>query len=70
MRPEEASSVTSPFILAVCAEMVFTVLPFVERVRRIDGLAFQVAAPLGIPRLNLTAPGSTREATRSGRSRP
>ena len=33
---------TSSFILAVCAEMVFTTLPFVERVRRIDELGFQV----------------------------
>ena len=33
---------STPFTLAVCAEMVFTDLPFVERVRRIDGLGFQV----------------------------
>ena len=33
---------TTPFTLAVCAEMVFTDLPFVERVRRIDDLGFQV----------------------------
>ena len=33
---------SSPFTLAVCAEMVFTELPFVERVRRIDELGFQV----------------------------
>jgi hydroxypyruvate isomerase len=33
---------TSPFTLAVCAEMVFTELPFVDRVRRIDELGFQV----------------------------
>ena len=31
-----------PFTLAVCAEMVFTELPFLERVRRIDELGFQV----------------------------
>jgi len=34
--------VSSPFTLAVCAEMVFTDLPFVERVRRIHDLGFQV----------------------------
>lgn len=33
---------TTPFTLAVCAEMVFTDLPFVERVRRIADLGFQV----------------------------
>lgn len=33
---------TTSFTLAVCAEMVFTDLPFVERVRRIDDLGFQV----------------------------
>ena len=33
---------SSPFTLAVCAEMVFTELPFLERVRRIDELGFQV----------------------------
>src|SRR5690242_10189616 len=32
----------SPFELAVCAEMVFTELPFVERVRRIHDLGFSV----------------------------
>ncbi len=31
-----------PFTLAVCAEMVFTDLPLLERVRRIDDLGFQV----------------------------
>ena len=31
-----------PFTLAVCAEMVFTDLPVLERVRRIDDLGFQV----------------------------
>ena len=31
-----------PFALAVCAEMVFTDLPILERVRRIDELGFQV----------------------------
>jgi hydroxypyruvate isomerase len=30
------------FQLAVCAEMVFRSLPFVERVRRIAGMGFQV----------------------------
>jgi hydroxypyruvate isomerase len=33
---------TSPFTLAVCAEMVFISLPFVERVRRIHDLGFAV----------------------------
>ncbi len=33
---------TSPFTLAVCAEMVFTDLPVLERVRRIHDLGFQV----------------------------
>jgi hydroxypyruvate isomerase len=33
---------SAPFTLAVCAEMVFTELPFEERVRRIDALGFQV----------------------------
>jgi hydroxypyruvate isomerase len=33
---------SGPFTLAVCAEMVFTELPFVDRVRRIDELGFQV----------------------------
>jgi hydroxypyruvate isomerase len=33
---------TSPFTLAVCAEMVFRELPIEERVRRIDGLGFAV----------------------------
>ena len=33
---------TSPFTLAVCAEMVFLDLPIVERVRRIHELGFQV----------------------------
>ena len=32
----------SSFSLAVCAEMVFTDLPFLERVERIHGLGFQV----------------------------
>ncbi|GAB2575316.1 TIM barrel protein [Microlunatus antarcticus] len=32
----------SPFTLTVCAEMVFTDLPLVERVRRIDALGFGV----------------------------
>lgn len=32
----------SPFELAVCAEMVFTDLPFLERVRRIHDLGFSV----------------------------
>jgi hydroxypyruvate isomerase len=30
------------FTLAACAEMIFTELPFTERVRRIDDLGFQV----------------------------
>ncbi|HET7399667.1 MAG TPA: TIM barrel protein [Intrasporangium sp.] len=33
---------SSPFTLAVCAEMVFTDLPIDERVRRIDALGFDV----------------------------
>lgn len=33
---------SAPFTLAVCAEMVFTDLPVVERVRRIDSLGFHV----------------------------
>jgi hydroxypyruvate isomerase len=33
---------TGPFTLAVCAEMVFTDLPVLERVRRIDDLGFDV----------------------------
>ena len=33
---------STSFSLAVCAEMTFTELPFVERVRRIDELDFQV----------------------------
>lgn len=33
---------SAPFTLAACAEMVFTDLPVVERVRRIDSLGFQV----------------------------
>jgi hydroxypyruvate isomerase len=33
---------TGPFTLAVCAEMVFTDLPVLERVRRIDDLGFEV----------------------------
>lgn len=33
---------SSPFTLTVCAEMVFTDLPLVERVRRIDALGFGV----------------------------
>jgi hydroxypyruvate isomerase len=33
---------TSPFTLAVCAEMVFTDLPVLDRVRRIDDLGYQV----------------------------
>ena len=33
---------TPAFPLAVCAEMVFQELPFIERVRRIDELGFQV----------------------------
>lgn len=33
---------TDTFTLAVCAEMVFRDLPIIERVRRIDGLGFQV----------------------------
>jgi hydroxypyruvate isomerase len=37
-----AASATSPFTLAVSAEMVFLDLPFVERVRRIHALGFQV----------------------------
>jgi hydroxypyruvate isomerase len=34
--------VSTPFTLTVCAEMVFTDLPLVERVRRIDALGFGV----------------------------
>ena len=33
---------SSPFTLTVCAEMVFTELPLLERVRRIDALGFGV----------------------------
>lgn len=33
---------SGPFTLAVCAEMVFLDLPFVDRVRRIDELGFDV----------------------------
>lgn len=33
---------TSPFTLAVCAEMVFTELPFVQRVQEIHSRGFQV----------------------------
>ena len=33
---------STPFTLTVCAEMVFTDLPLVERVRRIDALGFGV----------------------------
>jgi hydroxypyruvate isomerase len=33
---------TTPFTLAVCAEMVFTELPIEERARRLDALGFQV----------------------------
>lgn len=33
---------STPFTLAVCAEMVFTELPFEERVRTIDASGFQV----------------------------
>lgn len=33
---------SSPFTLAVCAEMVFTELPFVERVKEIHARGFQV----------------------------
>ena len=33
---------TSPFTLAVCAEMVFQGLPVVDRVRKLDALGFQV----------------------------
>nr|WP_300314913.1 TIM barrel protein [Halomonas sp.] len=36
------SNPTSPFTLAVCAEMVFVELPIIERVRRIHELGFQV----------------------------
>ncbi|WP_104204861.1 TIM barrel protein [Billgrantia saliphila] len=32
----------SPFVLAVCAEMVFRELPMEQRVRRIDALGFEV----------------------------
>jgi hydroxypyruvate isomerase len=32
---------TSPFTLAVCAEMVFRSLPLVERLKRITALGFQ-----------------------------
>ncbi len=38
----ENGNTTSPFTLAVCAEMVFTGLPIVERIRRIHELGFQV----------------------------
>jgi hydroxypyruvate isomerase len=34
--------VSTPFTLTVCSEMVFTDLPLVERVRRIDALGFGV----------------------------
>jgi hydroxypyruvate isomerase len=34
--------VSTPFTLTVCAEMVFTDLPLVERIRRIDALGFGV----------------------------
>ena len=33
---------STPFTLAVCAEMVFTDLPMLDRVRRIDALGFDV----------------------------
>jgi hydroxypyruvate isomerase len=32
----------SDFTLAACAEMIFTELPIIERVRHIDDLGFQV----------------------------
>ena len=40
-RPEWGAAV-SGFQLAVCSEMVFTDLPIIERVRRIDELGFAV----------------------------
>ncbi|WP_252106003.1 MULTISPECIES: TIM barrel protein [unclassified Halomonas] len=36
------SASSSPFTLAVCAEMVFCDLPMSERIKRIDALGFQV----------------------------
>lgn len=36
------STPSSPFTLAVCAEMIFRDLPMIERVKRIDTLGFQV----------------------------
>lgn len=36
------STPSSPFTLAVCAEMVFRDLPMIERVKRIDALGFDV----------------------------
>ncbi|UYG00262.1 TIM barrel protein [Halomonas sp. GD1P12] len=33
---------SSPFALAVCAEMVFCDLPMIERIKRIDAMGFQV----------------------------
>src|SRR4029453_19497251 len=38
----DASQEPAAIELAVCAEMVFLELPVAERVRRIDGLGFQV----------------------------
>ena len=37
-----ASTLAQPFTLAVCAEMIFLDLPFIERVKRLDELGFQV----------------------------
>lgn len=38
----ESKKKTSPFTLAVCAEMVFLDLPVAERVHKLDALGFQV----------------------------
>ncbi len=38
----EVPSISSPFTLAVCAEMVFTEFPFLDRVRRIRDLGYAV----------------------------
>jgi hydroxypyruvate isomerase len=37
-----ASTLAQPFTLAVCAEMIFLDLPFIDRVKRLDELGFQV----------------------------
>ena len=55
---------TTPFTLAVCAEMVFTDLPILDRVRRIDELGFEVEIGTGPSTTSMRSPEAARHFPR------